>query len=135
MAFLKNDVGFRVAIGTLVSLLLIQRHLSGPSLHVHPLVHEWTRVRLKSNPEMQANYTILAALILYHCLTSEAVIRLDYCPNTFVSRNISERIDQVSHRIKGVLANLGDYAMHATNMLIECLMLCEIYSLASFSTH
>ena len=135
VAFLKNDVGFRVAIGTLVSLSLIQRHLSGPTLHVHPLVHEWTRVRLNSNPEMQANLTIVAALVLYQYLPSEVVIRLDYRPNTFVAREISERIDQVSHHIKGVLANLGDYAMHATNMPLECLMLCEIYSLASFSTH
>ena len=62
-------------------------------------------------------------------------MRLDYRPNTFVARTISERIDQVSHHIKGVLANLGDYAMHATNMPIEYLILYEIYSLASFSTH
>ena len=134
VAFLKDDVGFRVAIGTLVSLSLVQRHLSGPTLHVHPLVHEWTRVRLNSNPGMQANFTIVAALVLYHYLPSEVVIRLDYHP-TSVSGIISQRIDQVSHHIKGVLANLGDYAMHATNMPLECLMLCEIYSLASFSTH
>ena len=135
VTFLKNDVGFRVAIGTLVSLSLIQRHLSGPTLHVHPSVHEWTRVRLNSNPEMQANFTIVAALVLYHYLPSEVVIRLDYRPDPSVAREISESIDQVSHHIEGVLANLGDYVIHATNMPIECLMLCEIYSLASFSTH
>ena len=135
VAFLKDDVGFRVAIGTLVSLSLIQRHLSGPTLHVHPLVHEWTRVRLNSNPGMQASFTIVAALVLYHYLPSEVVINLGYHPTTFVSGAISERIDQVSHHIEGVLANIGDYAMHATNMPLECLMLCEIYSLAGFSTH
>ena len=37
--------------------------------------------------------------------------------------------------VKGVLANLGDYAMHATNIPLECVMLCEISSLASCSTH
>ena len=39
MAFLKNDVAFRLAIDTLVFLSLIRRHLSGPTLHVHTMVH------------------------------------------------------------------------------------------------
>lgn len=134
MAFLEDDVGFRVAIGTLVSLSLIQRHLSGPTLHVHPLVHEWIRVRLNPYPEQQAKFTIVAALILYHYLPSEMVIMLDYHAN-FISPKISHRINQVSHHIRGVLANLGDYAMHATTIPLECFMLCELYFLASFSNH
>ena len=134
MAFLKDDVGFRVAIGTLVSLSLIQRHLSGPTLHVHPLVHEWIRVRLNPYPEQQAKFTIVAALILYQYLPSEMVIVLDYHAN-FISPKISHRINQVSHHIRGVLANLGDYATHATTIPLECSMLCELYFLAGFSNH
>ena len=134
MAFLKDDVGFRVAIGTLVSLSLIQRHLSGPTLHVHPLVHEWIRVRLNPYPEQQAKFTIVAALILYQYLPSEMVIVLDYHAN-FISPKISHRINQVSHHIRGVLANLGDYATHATTIPLECFMLCELYFLAGFSNH
>lgn len=63
------------------------------------------------------------------------VIYLDYHPATFVLGTILERIDQVFYHIKGVLANLGDYVMHATNMPFEYLMLYELHSLASFSTH
>ena len=89
----------------------------------------------ESKSEMQANSTIVAALVLYHYLPLEVVIHLDYYSTTVVSVTTSECIDQVSHHIKGVLANLGDYAMYATNMPLECLMLCEIYSLASFWSH
>ena len=132
MTFLEDDVGFRVAIGTLVSLSLIQRHLSGPTLHVHPLVHEWIRVRLNPYPEQQAKFTIAAALILYQYLPSEMVIWLDYHP-TFISKQVSHRINQVFHHFKGVLVNLDDYAIHATNIPLECFMLCGVCLLARFS--
>ncbi len=51
MQYLQDDVGFRVAIGTLISLSMIRRDPGGPTLHVHPLVHEWIRVRLNTEPE------------------------------------------------------------------------------------
>lgn len=132
MAFLKDDVGFRVAIGTLVSLSLIQRHLSGTTLHVHPLVHEWIRVRLNPYPKKQAEFTVVAALVLYQYLPSEMVIWLDYHPPS-ISKEVSRRINQVSHHIRGVLANLGDYTMHAPTIPLECFMLCEFHFSAGLS--
>ena len=60
---LRDDVGFRVAIGALTSLALIHKDVSGPTLHVHPLVHEWIRGRLNSSPRQQAKFTIAATLI------------------------------------------------------------------------
>ncbi|KAF6231685.1 hypothetical protein HO173_009987 [Letharia columbiana] len=134
MAFLEDDVGFRVAIGTLMSLSLVQRHLSGPTLHVHPLVHEWIRVRLNPYPEQQAKFAIVAALVLYQYLPTEMVIWLDYHP-TSIPETIFPRINQVSHHIRVVLANLGDYAMHAATIPVECFMLCEVCFLAGFSRH
>ena len=121
-AYLEDDVGFRVAIGTLVSLSLIQTHLSEATLHVHPLVHEWVRVRLNPYPEQQAMFTNVAALILYQYLPSE-ILSLDYYP-AFIPEKVSHRIRQVSHHI-GVLANLGDYSMHATTIPLEYFVLCE----------
>ena len=161
MAFLKDDVGFRVAIGTLVSLSLIQRHLSylsylsdmsdmpdmpdipdmpdmpdlsGATLHVHPLVHEWIRVRLNPYPEQQAKFSVIASLILYQHLPTELFIWLDYDPPSN-SEEISRRIKQVSHHIRGVLANLSDYAMHAPTISLECFMLCEVNFLAGLSVY
>ena len=134
MAYLEDDVGFRVAIGTLVSLSLLQRNLSGPTLHVHPLVHEWIRVRLNPYPDLQANFTIIAALILYQYLPSEMVIWLDSQP-TSIPEDLSYRIDQVSHHTRGVLANLRDYAVDATTIPLECFMLCEVCFLSGLSTY
>ena len=133
MAHLKDDVGFRVAIGTLVSLSLLRRHLSGPTLHVHPLVHEWIRVRLNPYPEQQTKFTVIAALILYQYLPSEMVIWLDSQPPS-ISDEVSHRINQVSHHTRGVLANIRDYAIHGPIIPSECFMLCEVCFLAGVST-
>lgn len=137
VAYLEDDVGFRVAIGTLVSLSLLQRHLSGPTLHVHPLVHEWIRVRLNPYPDQQAKFTIIAALILYQYLPSEMVIwpdSLDSQP-TSITEDLSYRINQVSYHTSAVLANLRDYAINATTIPLECFMLCEVCFLAGLSTY
>ena len=132
IALLEDGVGFRIAIGTLVSLSLLQRHLTGPTLHVHPLVHEWTRVRLNPYPEQQARFTIMASIILYQYLPSEMIICLDYQP-TSISEGVFHRIGQVSHHLRGVLVNLGDYAIHTTTIPLECFMLCEVCFLAGLS--
>ena len=132
VAFLKDDVDFRVAIGTLVSLSLIWRHKAGATLHVHPLVHEWIRVRLNLEPKKQANFTIVGTLLLYHYLPSELLVWLGSRPESDIL-GLSHRIKQVSHHIRVVLSNLADYTMHATTVSLECFMLCEVYFLAGFS--
>lgn len=134
LAYLEDDVGFRVVIGTLVSLSLLQRNLSGPTLHVHPLVHEWIRVRLNPYPDQQAKFTIFAAIILYQYLPSEMVLWLDFQP-TSVSEEHYYRINQVSRHTRAVLANLRDYAIDATSIPLECFMLCEVCFLGSLSTY
>ena len=138
MAFLEDDVGFRCAIGTLVSLSLIQRNIT--TLHVHPLVHEWIRVRLNAEPQQQAKFTHVAALLLYHYPPSEMVVwlgpmispQVGPCP---LSPQLGDRINRISHHIRPVLANLRDYAMHDTTILLECFVLCEVYYLAGTPKH
>ncbi len=130
MAFLEDDVEFRCAIGTLVSLSLIQRNIT--TLHVHPLVHEWIRVRLNPEPQQQSRFTNVAALLLYHYLPPEMVVWLGSCP---MSLPLIDRINQISHHIRAVLANLRDYAMHATTIPLECFVLCEVYYLARYPKH
>ena len=134
VASLKDDVEFRVAIGTLVSLSLIQRHMAGATLHVHPLVHEWIRVRLNPEPKKQAKFTIVGALLLYQYLPSEMLVWLGSRPE-FNELEVHHRIDQVSHHIRVVLSNLADYAMHATTTSLEYFVLCEVHFLAGFSKH
>ena len=132
VAFLKRDVHFRVAIGTLLSLSLIQRHVS--TLRVHPLEHEWIRVRLNPEPEEQANFSIVSALLLYQYLPSEIFVWLSPRPN-FNSLEVQDRTDQVKRHIRPVLTNLTDYAIHSSKASLERFVLCEILILASFSTH
>ena len=134
VAFLKDDVEFRAAIGTLVSLSLIQRHMAGATLHVHPLVHEWIRVRLNPEPEKQARFTIVGALLLFQYLPAEMLVWLCSRPK-FHLQEVHHRINQVSHHIGVVLSNLTDYAVHATETPLECFLLCEVYFLAGFSRH
>ena len=132
VVFLKRDVHFRVAIGTLLSLSLIQRH--GFTLRVHPLVHEWIRVRLNPEPKKQASFSLVSALLLYQYLLSKILLWLSPGPN-FNSPEVNDRIDQVKHHIRPVLNNLIDYAMHSPTATLECFVLCELLILASFSRY
>lgn len=132
VASLKRDVHFRVAIGTLLSLSLIQRHEF--TLRVHPLVHEWIRVRLNPEPEKQASFSFVSALLLYQYLPSEILLWLSPRPN-FDLLKVNGRIDQINHHIGPVLKNLADYSMHSPTATLECFVLCEVLILASFSRH
>ncbi len=131
MQYLRDDVGFRVAIGALISLSLIRRDPAGPTLHVHPLVHEWIRVRLNMEPEQQARLTICATLILYQSFPLELVA---WVPAGFPSRS-NHRVDHVAHHIMNVLQNLRDYQAHAETLPLECFVLCEIFILAEAPNH
>ena len=134
VAFLKDDVEFRVAIGTLVSLSLIRRDVARATLHVHPLVHEWIRVRLNPEPKKQAEFTIVGALLLYQYMPSERLLWLGRrSKSNFLE--LQRRIDQLSHHIGAVRTNLADYGMHSTTISLECYVLCEVYFLAGFSRH
>ena len=134
MQYLQDDVGFRVAIGTLVSFSLIRRDPAGPTLRVHPLVHEWIRVRLNTEPEQQARLTICASLILYQSFPVELVAWvLDESPGW--SDDVFPRVDRVAHHIINMLQNLRDYQTHAKTLPLECFVLCEMLILAQAPSH
>ena len=134
MQYLQDDVGFRVAIGTLVSFSLIRRDPAGPTLQVHPLVHEWIRVRLNTEPEQQARLTICTTLILYQSFPVELVAWvLDESPGW--SDDVFHRVDRVAHHIINVLQNLRDYQTHAETLPLECFVLCETLILAQAPNH
>ena len=134
MQYLQDDVGFRIAIGTLVSLSMVRRDPAGPTLHVHPLVHEWIRVRLDVEPEQQARLTVCAALVLYQSFPLELVVWLpDGSPNW--SSGFALGVDRVASHIRSVLQNLRDYQAHAETLPLECFVLCEIFILAGALNH
>ena len=134
MQYLRDDVGFRVAIGTLVSFSLIRRDPAGPTLQVHPLVHEWIRVRLNTEPGQQARLTIYATLILYQSFPLELVAWVpDLSPGW--SDDVFHRVDRVMHHVMSVLRNLRDYQAHAETLPLECFVLCETFILAHAPNH
>lgn len=134
MQYLRDDVGFRVAIGTLLSFSMIRRDPVGRTLHVHPLVHEWIRVRLNTEPGKQARLTICATLILHQSFPLELVAWVpDASPGW--SSDFSYRVDRVAHHIMSVLQNLRDYEARAETVPLECFVLCEIFILAQAPNH
>ena len=134
MLYLRDDVEFRVAIGTLISFSLIRRDPAGPTLQVHPLVHEWIRVRLNTEPGQQARLTICATLILYQSFPSELVTWVpDASPGW--SDDFSHRVDRVVPHIMSVLQNLRDYQVHGETIPLECFVLCETFVLAQAPNH
>ena len=134
MQYLQDDVGFRVAIGTLISLSMIRRDTAGPTLHVHPLVHEWIRVRLNVEPAQQARLTICATLVLYQSFPLELVAWVpDGSPSW--SSDFVHRVDRVAYHVTSVLQNLWDYQAHAETLPLECFVLCETFLLAEAPYH
>ena len=134
MQYLQDHVGFRVAIGTLISLSMIRRDSAGPTLHVYPLVHEWIRVRFNVEPEKQARLTICATLILYQSFPLELVAWVsDGSPSW--SSDFVRRVDCVAYHIPSVLQNLREYQAHAETLPLECFILCEIFILAEPPNH
>jgi len=134
LKYLNNDVGFRLAIGTLTSLSLIKRNASQRTLYVHPLVHEWIRVRLNSDPTKQAEFTIAAILILYQSFPLELVTWL---PDQFPSMSVElhQRVDETTHHLRAVLANIRDYHHHIVTLPLECFTLMEVYYLTGLPQH
>lgn len=137
LAYLKDDVGFRTAIGALTSLSLVQRDLGGhlgPALSVHPLVHEWSRVRLNSSPAQQASYAITAMLILYQSFPLELITRVYNEPLDDL-KGLYSRVDQVMLQLRSVLLNLRDYLAYGGSAPVECFILCGTLLLASYEKH
>ena len=135
MDHLRDDLGFRVAIGTLTSLSLIERKLDttfGRVLIIHPLVHEWIRVRLNSEPVQQANYTITASLVLYQTLPMEIIFGLYDDPPT-PSEALMIKYDIVLRHLDSLLLNITDYCCHSTEIPLECFTLCEAFFCSGYN--
>lgn len=137
LIYLKDDVGFRLAIGALTSLSLVKRDTqdrSGPVLSVHPLVHEWIRVRLNSNPAQQAKFSVAATLVLYQTFPFEVITKLYNEPLDEPSE-VYSRVDGVLSHTKNVLVNLLEYQPHGDHLPIECFVLCGTLLLACSARH
>ena len=137
MDYLKDDVGFRVAIGTLTSLSLIERSLNskfGRVLSCHPLVHEWIRIRLNPAPVQQATYAITASLIMYQTLPMEMIFRVYDDPPT-PSKDLMTKYNCALHHLDSLLLNLMDYCHHTTEIPLECFTLCEPFFFIGYSKH
>ncbi|MCJ1420142.1 hypothetical protein MMC32_006499 [Xylographa parallela] len=129
IAHLKDDLGFRVAIGTLTSLSLVERKLDstlGRVLNLHPLVHEWIRVRLNTDPIQQATYTIAASLVLYQTLPMEIIFGLYDDPPT-PSIALMIKYDVVLRHLDSLLLNFKDYCCYGSEIPLECFTLCEAF--------
>jgi hypothetical protein len=135
VSFLANNAGFRVAIGVLTSFALIGRTLGGPwgtSLNVHPLVHEWTRVRLNPQPKTQATYAVLASLVLYQAFPFDTIVK--FSKQTFqgtpISAHFRGKILQIFPHIESVALNLTEYSRNGEEIPPECSALLAAVFLA-----
>lgn len=124
LSFLKKGVSFRNAIGKLVSLSLIDRDpegdgFTGPVLSVHPLVHEWIRTRLNSNPQERARLAWLAGLVIYQAsdITSPEAPNFDA---TYMTRPGTQKCTIRSHTIEVMENILGNKTSSDVNMPLEC---------------
>ena len=127
LAYLKGDVGFRVAIGTLSSLSLVQGNAELRTLSVHPLVHEWIRVRLNIDPNVQAKWTIAASMVLFQTLPLEVLV--DPQKSFSDVSKVQDRVNRAAPHIRSILMNLHDYSSAFDKLPVECYILCEILQL------
>lgn len=125
LSYLHEGVEFRVAIGALTSLSLIQRNVSGPTIYVHPLVHEWIRVRLNQSPMLQAELAVASALILYQSFPVELVLWL---PEGYPPWCVGA--EHMMYHLRNILANFQDYHSQIVTMPFECFVLFETMFLA-----
>ncbi|KAG8528660.1 uncharacterized protein KY384_006347 [Bacidia gigantensis] len=128
LTYLKDDVKFRIAIGTLASLSLVQRSVERGTLTVHPLVHEWIRVRLNPFPEQQKTLTTSACHILFHHFPGELVMNFgDTSYRVQLSEQNRLRADCVKSHLPSTLMNIREYGIGSRGL--ECYLLCETWFL------
>ncbi|PCH00676.1 NB-ARC [Penicillium occitanis (nom. inval.)] len=71
MRCLTPNAGFRIAVGVLCAFSLVKRGFTEHELIIHPLVHEWIKLRLNGNRAMQARLSLCAALTIYQTFPFE----------------------------------------------------------------
>ncbi len=93
---LKSDLNFKIKVDTLVALSLVSKspNWSRSYLSLHPLVHEWTRVRLDFDPKGRETHNkfaaISSALAMHHISIKEEDSNMSwrdvYLPTNFMTR-------------------------------------------------
>lgn len=136
LEFLQNGVEFRVAIGVLVSLSLVQREASSlgslPVLSVHPLVHEWMKIRMDSRMEEYNQFLTIASITLYQVFPFEHVTEL--WPRTVGTEyGLSYKHHELSRHFETVLENFTRKALTSNDfsvpieLLLLQMVLCQLH--------
>ena len=134
LQYLRDDVGFRIAIGALTSLSLVQRNLERGTLTVHPLVHEWIRVRLNSTPERQTELTTSACKVLLHSFPCDLLFDLKIAhKDKSSSPETASRLDRVQTHLGAALLNVNQYCAH--QLALECFLVFESCVFAGVREH
>lgn len=125
ISFLANNVNFRVAVGVLISFSLIGRTLGdlwGPYLNVHPLVHEWIRVRLNPQPAIQAKFTIMAAVVLFQYFPLNHLVKISKrtTEGNSISADFRSRTILIFLHLDSVVLNLKEYSKNSPEIPPEC---------------
>jgi hypothetical protein len=112
LVHLNDGVSFRIAIGVLVSLSLVTRTLFGsigPALEVHPLVHEWIRLRLNDDRSYQASLAHDAGMVLYQAFPFEVLHGTIANAAPLSSAMVSSQLERVCLQIHSLVPNLREY--------------------------
>ncbi|MCJ1231967.1 hypothetical protein MMC12_008647 [Toensbergia leucococca] len=79
---------------------------TGPTLSLHPLVHEWIRLHLNTEPLLQAKLSIDATLVLYKFFPFEIFAGGDQFAVAYRSRCL-ESVNEVHSHLHSALLNLN----------------------------
>jgi hypothetical protein len=120
MSCLTGNADFRVAVGVLVAFSLARQRMN--KLKVHPLVHEWIRLRLNTDRGRQIRLSIAAALTVYQSFPFELAIEKLCGTPLSLSEDSQTRIMRVSPHIKPIVLNLQEYSSDQSQVL-DCISL------------
>ncbi|KAH8703639.1 hypothetical protein BGW36DRAFT_89419 [Talaromyces proteolyticus] len=110
MRCLTPNAGFRVAVGVLCAFSLVKRGFTEHELTIHPLVHEWIRLRLNGNRAMQARMSLCAALAVYQTFPFELVFDNMNGSRSEALGNALCNIGLISPHTEHIALNLQEYS-------------------------
>jgi hypothetical protein len=110
MRCLTPNAGFRIAVGVLCAFSLVKRGFTEHELIIHPLVHEWIRLRLNGNRAMQARLSLCAALTIYQTFPFELVFDNINGSRSEALGNPLRNIGLISPHTEHVALNLQEYS-------------------------
>lgn len=121
---LAHNAGFRLAVGVLCALSLVKRatDMDGPLLSVHPLVHEWIKVRLNTNNELQSRLCVSAAQTIYQTFPFELIVDNFGGFRPATSKSSLSRFDLVLPHATCITRNLQELSC-AGSISLDCVVL------------